>query len=279
MKAVFTLTPAESRRLLAKAVVQMEEVKQANEKGYVIICGGVTNGMIAEELLGWEDVEPQRSTAGISTSGVLCVTPPEERKGAPVIVHQGQAVDMTIPEALADFHPETVVIKGGNAIDRDGHVGIITSGFDGGTVAATIGTVTSTGLKYIFPIGLEKLVPSVPAAAAVCGSKTFDYSMGANFGMYCLSGGLLVTEVEALKILADVDATHVASGGVGGNEGAVVLVVEGPEANVRKAIQIVESLKGEPPIPRLKGVCETCLYNCCFRGRKEADLPLWLTAA
>ena len=65
MKAAFTLTPAESRRLLAKAVVQMDEVKRANENGYIILCGGVTNALIAQELLGI-DVEPQRFTAGIS---------------------------------------------------------------------------------------------------------------------------------------------------------------------------------------------------------------------
>jgi hypothetical protein len=40
MRAVFTLTPAESKRLIAKAVVQMEEVQVANERGYVIIAGG-----------------------------------------------------------------------------------------------------------------------------------------------------------------------------------------------------------------------------------------------
>ena len=35
---------------------------------------------------------------------------------------------------LVDFEPDTVIIKGANAFDQDGHVGIITSGFNGGTV-------------------------------------------------------------------------------------------------------------------------------------------------
>jgi hypothetical protein len=278
MKASFILTPAESRRLLAKAVVQMDEVKRANEKGYVVLCGGVTNALIAQELLGME-VEPKHFTAGISARGVLCVTPPEGRQKFPLIIHRNEILDMTLQQALADFHIETVIIKGGNAIDTEGNVGVITSGFDGGTVAYTIGTVTSTGLNYIFPIGLEKLIPSVREAAKWTGAKTLDYSIGANFGMYCLSDGIRVTEIEALKILAGVEAKHIASGGVGGSEGAVVLIAAGEEENVRKAITVVESIKGEPPIEGATGDCEICRYNCCFAGLTAEQLPPWLRAA
>lgn len=275
MKAVFTLVPSESRRLLAKATVELEEVKIAKEKAYIILCGGVTNGFVAQELLGIE-TDPQRCTAGISSKRMLCVTPEEERHILPMVVYKGKPVDMTIQEAFEDFYSETVVIKGGNAIDLEGNVGVITSGFDGGTVAATIGTVTSTGLKYIFPIGLEKLVPSVREAVEYVGSKTFDYSLGANFGMYCLVKGDLITEIEALKVLANVEAKQVAAGGVGGSEGAVVLVIWGEDEDVKKAISIIESIKGEPPVKGLVGNCETCPYDCRYQGFKFEDLPEYM---
>ena len=275
MKAVFTLVPSESRRLLAKATVAMPEVQVAKEKAYIILCGGVTNGFIAQELLGIE-TEPQRCTAGISSKRMLCVTPEEERHVLPLVVYKGEPVEKTVQEAFEDFHIETVVIKGGNAIDPEGNVGVITSGFDGGTIAATIGTVTSTGLQYIFTVGLEKLVPSVRDAVQYVGSKTFDYSLGANFGMYCLSKGKLVTEIEALKILANVEVKHIASGGVGGSEGAVVLVALGEDDDVKKAIDIVESIKGEPPVKGLVGNCETCPYDCRYQGFKYEDLPEYL---
>ncbi|HIE30266.1 TPA: hypothetical protein EYP66_23640 [Candidatus Poribacteria bacterium] len=275
MKAVFTLVPSESRRLLAKATVAMPEVQVAKEKAYIILCGGVTNGFIAQELLGIE-TEPQRCTAGISSKRMLCVTPEEERHILPMVIYKGEPVDKTMQEAFEDFHIETVVIKGGNAIDPEGNVGVITSGFDGGTIAATIGTVTSTGLQYIFPIGLEKLVPSVRDAVQYVGAKTFDYSLGANFGMYCISKGKLITEIEALKILANVEAKHIASGGVGGSEGAVVLVAWGGDDDVKKAISIVESIKGEPPVQGLIGDCEVCKYDCRYQGFKYEDLPEYL---
>ena len=160
MKAASTLTPAESKRLLAKAVVQMPEVRAALEKAYVILPGGTTNAFVAQELLG-RDVVPARFTAGIVTHGMLCVTNPQDRAALPDHPAQGQVVDKTIRQALDDFHRETVIIKGANAVDPEGHVGVITSGFDGGTVAAIWGTVTSQGLNIIAPVGLEKLVRSV----------------------------------------------------------------------------------------------------------------------
>jgi hypothetical protein len=276
MKATFALTPAESKRLLAKAVVQMDEVKQANEKGYVIIAGGTTNGFVAQELLGM-DVDQERFTAGIVSRGVFCVTPDDKRANIGLVVHQGKIMDMTMVEAFEDFHPETIVIKGGNAVDPEGNVGVISAGFDGGTVGNSIGYLTSTGMKYVSPVGLEKLVPSVKQSAIWTGAKTFDYSMGADYGIFCIVNAIVVTEIQALKILADVEAVHVASGGVGGSEGAVILVMSGEEANIKKAMGIIESIKGEPPVKPLNSECATCPYNCVFQGKERPGLPTWLT--
>ena len=277
MKAVFTLIPAESRRLIAKAVVQMEQIKIARQEAYIILNGGTTNGYIAQELVGMRDLEPQKFTAGTNTHRLLCVTDADKRTPFPIILYKGERSSKTLPEALQDFHIETVLIKGANAVDPEGNVGVITSGFDGGTIGATYGTATSQGLKYIFAVGLEKLVASVKEASAWAGAKTMDYTMGADFGMFCIPNGTVVTEIEALKILADVEAKHIASGGVGESAGSVVLVIKGEEAKVRKAISIVESIKGEPALKGFKGTCEKCAYTCRFAGTKAEDLPAWLT--
>lgn len=276
MKFAFTLTPSESRRLIAKGVAAMDKVKRALENAYVIIAGGTTNAYVLEELLN-KQVEPQRFTVGISCRGVLCITDPDRREQLPVILHRGEPVQVTIKEALEDFHKDTIVIKGANAVDPEGNVGVITSGFDGGTVAQIIGTVTSQGLGYIVPVGLEKLVPSVKKAVQVTGAKFLDYTMGADFGMYCLVKADVVTEIRALEILFGVKATHVASGGVGGNEGAVTLVVEGEDEKIKAAVKLLNSIKGEPPIKSLKRTCENCQYKqCYYNGLKEEELPPWL---
>ena len=148
----------------------MPQVQAALERAYVILTGGTTNAFIAEELLG-KPVEPARFTAGLCTNGLMCVTNPKDRVPFPVILHKGQVVQKTIREALDDFHKDTVVIKGANAVDLEGNVGVITAGFDGGTVPAIIGTVTSQGLTLIAPVGLEKLVPSVKKSSLLTGAR------------------------------------------------------------------------------------------------------------
>lgn len=275
MKAAIQLTPAESKRLIAKAVVQLPEVKAAWEKGYVILTGGTSNAFIAQELLG-RHVEPARFTAGISTMGLLCVTDPKDRLPFPLVFYKGQQTAKTIRQALDDFHKDTVIIKGANAVDLEGNVGVVTSGFDGGTVAAAIGTATSQGVTWIAPVGLEKLVPSVKESSLYTGAKTFDYTMGADFGIYCLTRVKPVTEIEALRSLFGVEAKLVAAGGVGGSEGAVTLVVMGEEAPMKEAIAFLEGIKGEPPVKGMRATCESCRYICRFAGVKEADLPAWL---
>ncbi len=280
MKAVFTLTSAESRRLIAKAVVAMPEVKTAWEKAYLLLAGGTTNAFIAQELLDDASIEPGLCTVGESTDGLLCVTAPASRKSFPNVFLKGQAVpEMKLNEALADFHPETVVIKGANAVDMDGFVGVITSGFDGGTIPRIIGTTTSKGLTWITPVGLEKLVPSVAASAkALGGATTIDISMGADPGMYCIANTKIVTEIEAIKQLFDCDAALVCCGGIGGNEGAVTLAVTGEEDKVKALVEYLEAnIKGEPPVKGNKGICETCRYKFCrYCGTKAEDLPAWM---
>jgi len=275
MKASFTLTPSESKRLIGKGVANMEEVKRANEKGYIILCGGTTNAYVGQEL--GLKINPARWSAGIIMRGLLCVTSEEDRESINAVISKGKIVKMDLPQALQDFHIETVVIKPANAVDLEGNVGIITTGFDGGTVARFLGTVTSTGLTLIVPVGLEKLVPSVKDSATYTGAKTLDYSLGANFGMYAICKAKVVTEIEALKILAGVEAKLVAAGGVDGCEGSVTMVMWGDEPSVKKAIRIIESVKGEPPVGRVhKQLCKVCKYTCQFAGKEEKDLPAWL---
>ena len=113
-------------------------------------------------------------------------------------------------------------------------------------------------------------------AARFAGAKRFDYSMGADYGMYVVSHAEVVTEIEAIGILSGADAVHMASGGIGGNEGAVILCCHGSDAAVRKAIAAVENVKGEAPQHGIRAACVDCKYvNCTFQGKTQPDLPAW----
>jgi hypothetical protein len=63
----------------------------------------------------------------------------------------------------------------------------------------------------------------------------------------------VITEVQALEIMSGVTATHIASGGVAGSEGAVILSLSGSETIVREAFELLEGIKGEEQFeaPRL----------------------------
>ena len=84
--------------------------------------------------------------------------------------------------------------------------------------------MTSKGLKWICPVGYDKLVPSVPAASrALGGASHIDISLGADPGMNCLSSADIVTEAEAIKMMFHCEAKVVCASGIGGNEGAPLL--------------------------------------------------------
>ena len=46
--------------------------------------------------------------------------------------------------------------------------------------------------------------------------------------------------------LAGVDAYLYSAGGIAGAEGGVRLLIEGPDEQVQEALDLVESIKGEP---------------------------------
>lgn len=282
MRAIFVLTPSESKRLIAKAVARMEEVQRARLEDFIFIAQGSTNACVAEEILG-KPIDTDVYLSGLITRGVLCVTYDLEKPPL-LLLEKGELKPPppTMTELLKDFGPGSIFIKGANAVDPEGNVGILMASPEGGTIGYALGILQARGVKLIVPVGLEKLIPSVRRAASHCGQGTLYYSQGKRVGMMPLVNATVVTEIEALRILTGVEAVHLASGGVNGSEGAVVLVADGSKENLDKAIELTESLKGLPPLKPRKGVCEECGPAppapplCMYQGKKEEELPPFL---
>ena len=168
-----------------------------------------------------------------------------------------------------------VFIKGGNAIDPEGNVGVIAANPMGGTIGGAIGPVTAQGWDLIMPVGLEKMVTSVLEGTEVTGQRHMDLTMGHEVVLFPVPNAIVITEVEAIDILFGIDAVHIASGGLGGLEGAVTLVMEGPDDEVKNAFDFVlNNVKGEPAISGPIGECENCTSECCvYHGVKADELP------
>ena len=246
VQAEAILTVAEGKRLIGRGVAQMPIVRRALKKGMVIITKGTTNTYVAEEILGrklphgplvYGRVYPAKGGERL-----------EKQKPMPeiVLVDGKEAKDLPFAEALTKLQPGDVVIKGGNALDYEhGLAGVMIGAPNGGTSGAIMPYVVARKAWLVIPIGLEKEVAGGLVDLSLKMREPVR-SLGFVPSMFLLSGEI-VTEIEALGILGDVEVFQAGAGGIGGAEGAVRLVMRGSEANVKKALAIVESVQGEKP--------------------------------
>lgn len=245
-QATVVLNPAESKRLFAKTVAGLPEIQHAYKNGRLSVSTCSSSALILEELTG-EKIEPYRYCIGMVADGMLTVAHKDDREPARFFL-KGERVTMDPLPFYDLFEKGDAVIKGANAVDPQGNAGVLASNPQAGTIGALLSFVAVRGLPIIMPVGLEKLVASVPDAAAGWGQLTLHKSMGEKVCLVPVTNTLVVTEVQALGILAGVRVRHVASGGIGGSEGAVVLLLEGYEKNIEKAWEIVSAVKGEARI-------------------------------
>lgn len=250
ISVLVVLNPAESRRLLAKATVALPEVQNAYKNGMIIIGRGITNAFVSEELFGIKIKNKANQTAGLVCNGITNAT-----VGSPPctwhVIRKGKVVEGADSNVeILNFTQDDVFIKGGNAIDMEGNAGVCASSVKGGTIGMCWPVVTARGSHLIMPIGLEKLVSSVIEASRHTGIYHFKYSLGLPIRLMPVVMGKVLTEIQAIGVLTGARAYHIASGGVGGSEGAVVLALEGDEKRVEKAFELVKSIKGEPPVGR-----------------------------
>jgi len=244
------LTPSESKRLIAKGLVAMQEVQDALQSGRIVVCTGSTNAYVAEELLG-EPFQREEFITGRIVDGKFGASGGPNRLST-FVVDKGKKSAIPWQDALKELKAGDVVLKGANAVDADGNAGILLGNPVAGTIGAVLGPVVALGAELIVPVGLEKLVPSVlDAAIAYSGVRRIKHTLdGYPVGYMPLVNATVVTEIQALETLFSVEAIHIASGGIDGSEGSVVILVEGLEPDVKECMDFIASIKGEPPVRR-----------------------------
>ncbi len=242
MKAMISLTPTEGKRLIAKAIVQMPQVVEAREHGRILVKGGTTASAVAEELVG----VPLKISGRISPTGFRATRGLECPAPHCMLVEGGEwrSVDGELPEVVANLRREDVVVTGANIIDAYGGAAVVAGAPLGDKPGAVMSGIMSEGVTVILAVGLEKLIPgNVVDAIRAAGRKAADLSTGMSIGLMPLFGRI-VTEIEALKILAPVECQIIAKGGINGAEGATSIAFWGDEADVRRLFNLVLKLKG-----------------------------------
>jgi len=242
MQAAVVLTPALSKRLIAKGVAALPQVAAAREAGRIVVTFGTTNAFVAEELLG-EPIDRAAFAAGFVDDRWNI----NARLGelGEVVLDRGKRVECSPEETLAALASGDVVIKGGNALDPEGVVGVLMGSPTGGTVGRYVASCLARGVELIIPISLIKSIhDSIVDLAGEMGIGQVSAPRGIPCGLFPLHG-LVVTEIVALEGLFPVRARHVASGGVGIGAGSVSILIEGEDAAVRNALALIESVQDE----------------------------------
>ncbi len=303
MRAVFSLTPWESKRLIGRAVSNLPEVQHALKHSQMIIAHGSTNVYVAEEVLGYCP-ERDKYVSGQVINGTLCQTEPSEK---PAIMRLVKGIPVppvpTMEETMAGWDDTCLFIKGANAVDPEFNAAIFNAHPGAGTIGFAYGKICGMGIPLIVPVGLEKLIPSVKEACTELGHAKVDYFYGTKIGMLPLINAKIITEIQAFNILFDLNVTHVGGGGVSGSEGSIVLSAQGNDEAINTAIDEISKIKGEPPLELKKRRCATCFapppaftsgiaktkpdaqednveiakeqMQCIFSGKQETDLPEW----
>lgn len=245
------LTPAAGKRLIGKAMAVHPAIKAALKNGTIVIVGGTTNGYITEEILGsigqMSNFSRKRFFRGITLPPGYKTTEqgrlPDESgfKGDVVIKNGILQQNITIEEVADSLNENDIILKGANALDIiRKEAAILVGNPTGGTIFHALRAAVGRRVRLIIPVGLEKRVPgNLYELAAKINSP------GSKGLRLVPAPGEVFTEIEALSLLANVNAELVAAGGVSGAEGSVWLAVLGSTEAEQKAGVILQSVAGE----------------------------------
>ncbi len=269
MISTFALHPSASKHMIADAVARLPEVQKALQGGKIFIGHGTTNACVAQILTGNKIDNLEEHAAGVITQKTACVTESENRK-IPWCIEKGNVLDTDWLSFINHFEPGDIFIKGANAVDPYGKVGILIGDPQGGTIGKSIGILRSRGVQIICPVGLEKMIPSCDLAEKYMGIHKAGPHLGLRLGYMSLANTRVITEIESIRILFGLDAVQVAAGGVGSMEGSVVLAAESDdEFLLKELIRYVKKFNQVPKIKINKKSCANCSSPCSF---SEKDL-------
>lgn len=241
-----SLTVAEGKRLIAKGLAAYPPVKACLKNGKLILAKGTTNTYVAEELINdsltngeyvYGYISPANSTKKLDRS----------KKRKELVFVDGEIQDVPYKDILPEMSEGDIVIKGANIVNHSkGQAGIMIGHPTGGTIGNMYPFIKEKKLRFIIPVGLEK---ESSQDIDVLGeySKIEHENIDRKTPWLWSVKGELFTEIEAIKQFANVEVIHLGSGGVGGAEGAVSLLIRGTELELEQALAVIKNVQGELP--------------------------------
>lgn len=238
MKKDIVLTPAQSKRLIAKGFYKNNYVKKALDSGKIFLCKGTTNSYIFDEYVDY-NVDKKRYTTGVVMPGGEFWINNEKLKD--IIIDKGNVIEGDISESVNNASNTDIIVKGANAINyARSTAGILIKHPEGGTIQSVVKALYGKRCKLLIPVGLEKEVSfDLDEMSELMSESDCTPDTPRMFSIRTE----LFTEIEAIKSLSEykVSAYHIATGGIFGAQGAVRLLLEGEEDSVLEMIELLKS--------------------------------------
>jgi len=273
MRTQITITVHGAKWLIARAIIQLPEVKEALKNGKIILKGGTTVSCIAEEMIGIK----LRISGRITKKGTMTSFENTDSPHSVLIENGGwQKIDDNFLDAVLKMSPKNIIIIGANMIDIEGNAAMMAGSPGGGNPGKAIAALTTEGANVIIAAGLEKLIPGkISEIIGKVGRKNCDYAMGMAVGLMPIFGRV-ITEIDALKIITDANVIIIGRGGIDGGEGSTTVLLEGNEESLQKAIHEVIAANSRPVSGDKKSLKECrpkspgCAYHLsCFYSHKS----------
>lgn len=242
----FLITVPAGKRLIAKAVVSLSQIREALVNHTIIIISGSTNGYIAEEILSEigqaENFSKASFMRGINLGPGKKVTAGNYSESDIVIEKGTWKKGKTIFDVASSLGQHDIILKGANAVDSERKLAGIQIGNPTlGTSAAILPAVVGRRTELIIPVGLEKRIfGNIGEIAAKLNDPVSN-----GFRMLPVSG-TIITELEAIKLLTGATSELIAAGGIKGAEGSCWIGISGTEEQVDAAGEILRAIANEP---------------------------------
>lgn len=242
IRAQVSVTPNEAKCLIAKGISQMPVVRAALKSGKILLKGGTTVSALAEELTATKlKISGRITQRGTKTANKILGFHKVLLEGGQL---KGLDSDSALNKVAVQMGKNDVLITGANTLDVNRRAAIMVAAPLGGTAGRILPGLIARGVTTIIAVGWEKLIPCpLEEALTAAGRETIDLAMGSAVGLIPL-WGTVVTETDAISMLAKVKATVIGAGGIMGGEGSTTFVIEGELSQVKKAWEIVHSVKG-----------------------------------
>ncbi|MCK9223806.1 MAG: hypothetical protein M0R46_09040 [Candidatus Muirbacterium halophilum] len=240
MKKDIVLLPSQSKRLIAKAILQSEYFTKRFSENSIYIAKGSTNSYIIEEFLG-KKFEKKKFTTGVVLPNDK--TWIDNEKLPEYVIDKGKIETKdSIDEIVNELDCNDIIVKGANAINyAKSTAGIFIGHPQAGTISKIFQAYFGRRVKLIIPVGLEKEVSfDLDEVSEMMSESDCTPETPRLFSIRTE----IFTEIEAISTLTSgkVRAYHIGTGGINGAQGAVRLLLDGPNEEVLNIVKLKERL-------------------------------------